>query len=45
MTHRQLIATGFLSFGPNVLAEVDERKVEIKAARGRSDRDGRGGDG
>ena len=27
--HRQLIATGFLSLGPKVLAEVDETKMEM----------------
>jgi len=27
--HEQLIATGFLSLGPKVLAEVDERKMEM----------------
>ena len=27
--HRRLIATGFLALGPKVLAEVDERKMEM----------------
>jgi len=27
--HRRLIATGFLSLGPKVLAEVDEKKMEM----------------
>lgn len=27
--HRQLIATGFLSLGPKVLAEVDQKKMEM----------------
>jgi hypothetical protein len=28
-THRRLVATGFLALGPKVLAEVDERKMEM----------------
>jgi len=29
LRHRRLIATGFLSLGPKVLAEVDEQKMEM----------------
>ena len=29
LQHRRLIATGFLSLGPKVLAEVDEQKMEM----------------